>query len=119
MLIVGVTRPKVSGFRRAEIAVCVFSILIAVSLTLVGRAMTTKPEPDPSERETPAHSGGGTGTCASVRTGMSMQEVRTLLGTPSIDQNSEDTRGPGAHVMAFDDSRCIVHFIHEKVDQLE
>lgn len=104
-----------SGIRRIEIAVAVLSLALLGSMTHLGRTLTAAEQPEVTA-PTPS---GGTGTCASVRAGMSAAEVRSLLGTPSLEQKTEDARGPGAEVMVFDDSRCMVHLMDGVVDLIE
>lgn len=105
------------GFRRTEIAVILLSICLTGAMTFVRQALAT-PEPEPATTAAPS-GGGGTGTCASVRPGMKAAEVATLLGTPAIDQSAEDARGPGARVLVFEDSRCVVHLLNGAVDFVE
>lgn len=110
-------KTKGSRPRRGEIAVVVASLALAGSMAFV-RSATAEPEPEPAPVATPTRAG-GTGTCASVRRGMDVKKVRELLGEPTLDRAAEDSMGPGATVMVFDESRCIVHLIDGTVDQIE
>jgi hypothetical protein len=113
-------RPAKARLRPFEIAAGVFSLLLVGSMAHVGYAIdrANAPAPDAVSPSAPS-SGGGTGTCASIRIGMTTSQVTSLLGKPSLDQVTEDARGPGARVLVFDDSMCAVHLIHGVVDQIE
>ena len=114
-------RRESKGPRRFEIVVFVLSFLLMGSMTHAGRVMDRKPvveQTAPAEMA-PLNAKRGKGNCASVRLGMKTAQVKTLLGDPSLEQSSEDARGPGASVMLFDDSRCVVYLIHGTVDHIE
>jgi len=61
----------------------------------------------------------GSGSCASIQTGMSATDVATKLGKPDDVRNDEKTRGPGAATWIYRGSRCAVHILDERVEMVE
>lgn len=63
----------------------------------------------------PAHSG----SCASIQRDMSSAQVQKKLGEPDERRSDEETRGPGATIWLYRDSRCAVHLFDDKVEFIE
>jgi hypothetical protein len=61
---------------------------------------------------------GGNATCAAVAVGMSGADVKSKLGTPKV-LSEEDTRGPGAKLWFFKQSRCAVHMLDDTVEFID
>lgn len=59
------------------------------------------------------------GTCASLKVGMAAEQVKETLGPPDEDIAEEDTRGPGARMWRYRDSRCSVHLIENTVEFID
>jgi hypothetical protein len=59
------------------------------------------------------------GSCASLTTGMSATEVKSKMGDADETRSDEETRGPGATMMIYRDSRCAVHLLDDKVEFIE
>jgi hypothetical protein len=110
-------RPRTAGVRRFEIVVAITSVLFAIALTYLGSVIEARPKPEAKVETAPAST--ATGTCASIRQGMRSDQVTTLLGKPNVDKSAEDTRGPGARVMVFNETRCVVHLLDGKVEKIE
>jgi hypothetical protein len=56
------------------------------------------------------------GSCARISTGMSVDEVRKRMGEPNRSTPDEETRGPGAVTLHYEESRCAVHVFDGKVE---
>ena len=61
----------------------------------------------------------GSGTCATIREGMTAARVRELMRTPPRVVSEEDVRGPRAEALVYDDARCIVHMFKGRVVEIE
>jgi len=59
------------------------------------------------------------GSCASLSEGMSAAEVKSKLGDADETRSDEETRGPGATMLIYRDSRCAVHLLDDKIDLIE
>ncbi|HJT18780.1 MAG TPA: hypothetical protein VJ853_15390 [Thermoanaerobaculia bacterium] len=58
-------------------------------------------------------------SCATVERDMSAAKVQQRLGPPDEKKSDEETRGPGATIWIYRDSRCAVHMFDDKVDFTE
>ena len=58
-------------------------------------------------------------SCAMVERDMSAAKVQQRLGAPDEKKSDEETRGPGATIWIYRDSRCAVHLFDDKVDFIE
>ena len=56
------------------------------------------------------------GSCATIAPGMTAAEVKSRMGDADEVRSDEETRGPGAAVMIYRDSRCAVHLLDERVE---
>lgn len=56
------------------------------------------------------------GSCASIRTDMTGDQVRKKIGMPDEVRNDDKVRGPGSTVLIYKDLRCAVHLFEEKVE---
>ena len=59
------------------------------------------------------------GSCASLAPGMTAAEVKASMGEADETRSDEETRGPGASVMLYRDSRCAVHLLDDRVELIE
>ncbi len=55
-------------------------------------------------------------SCSSITEDTSAAEVKVKLGDPDAARSEEETRGPGAAVWVYRDSRCAVHILDGKVE---
>ncbi|HEX7152084.1 MAG TPA: hypothetical protein VF618_11410 [Thermoanaerobaculia bacterium] len=58
-------------------------------------------------------------SCASLKVGMTSAEVRDKMGDPDEVVAEDETRGPGAEMMIYRNSRCAVHVFNSKVDFID
>ena len=58
-------------------------------------------------------------TCASIAEGMTAADVRARMGEADETRSDEETRGPGASLMLYRDSRCAVHLLDGRVELIE
>lgn len=58
-------------------------------------------------------------SCASIAAGMTSAEVESKIGKPDRKVSEEETRGPGAQVFVYENSRCAVHLLDERVESVE
>ena len=56
------------------------------------------------------------GSCASIDQGMSVDDVKTKMGPPDETRAEEEIRGPGASILIYRGSRCVVHVFDGRVD---
>jgi hypothetical protein len=56
------------------------------------------------------------GSCATIESGMTLEQVKNRMGEPDRTKPDEETRGPGAVTLSYDGSRCSVHVFDEKVE---
>jgi hypothetical protein len=59
------------------------------------------------------------GSCASIARDMAATQVQKRLGEPDERKSDEETRGPGATIWIYRDSRCAVHLFDNKVEFIE
>ena len=58
-------------------------------------------------------------SCATIERDMPASKVQQRLGAPDETRSDEETRGPGATIWIYRDSRCAVHMFDDKVDFIE
>jgi len=58
-------------------------------------------------------------SCATIERDMTAAKVQQRLGAPDEKRSDEETRGPGATIWIYRDSRCAVHMFDDKVDFIE
>lgn len=58
-------------------------------------------------------------SCASIAAGMTASEVEAKIGKPDRKVSEEETRGPGAQAYVYENSRCAIHLLDEKVESVE
>jgi hypothetical protein len=54
--------------------------------------------------------------CRILETGMRAADLRKKMGEPDRIVPEEETRGPGSTVWVYNDSRCTVHLLQDKVE---
>jgi hypothetical protein len=59
------------------------------------------------------------GSCATLKTGMSAQEVTWAIGKADEVRNDEKMRGPGTETWLYRASRCSVHLLDGKVEVVD
>ncbi len=59
------------------------------------------------------------GSCSLVSTDMDAAVVKSKLGDPDEIKSDEATRGPGAAIWVYRDSRCAVHILDNKVEFID
>ncbi len=111
--------PK-SGMRSSERNLLASTILFA-ALWLVGfdarsllRSLPSRPRAEASVLARQ-----GSGSCATLARDMSAAQVQKRLGEPDEKKSDEETRGPGATIWIYRDSRCAVHLFDNKVEFIE
>ena len=58
-------------------------------------------------------------SCSTVSRDMTSAQVQQHLGAPDEKRSDEETRGPGATIWIYRDSRCAVHMFDDKVEFIE
>lgn len=111
--------PK-SGMRASERNLMVSTVLFA-ALWLAGFDARSLIRSFPSTPRAEASVLGRTssGSCASIARDMSAPQVQKRLGEPDERKSDEETRGPGATIWIYRDSRCAVHLFDNKVEFVE
>ncbi len=108
-----------TGLRSAERNLIVSSVLlVAVWLYTFGMPLmpaTAAHSADPSATAAKA----ATGSCASIDVGMNAAQVKERLGKADETRNDEATRGPGAAILIYRDSRCSIHLLDDKVELVD
>ena len=59
------------------------------------------------------------GSCSQVTNGMLSSVVKNKLGEPDEIRSDQETRGPGAAIWIYRDSRCAVHIFDDKVEFID
>ena len=57
--------------------------------------------------------------CGIIEPGTRAADLRKKMGEPDRIVPEEETRGPGSTVWVYNDSRCAVHLLQEKVEYAE
>lgn len=107
------------GMRRSEKILLASTLLFGASwLTLVDYRGLWKPKQDVATAAVvaPAQT---RGSCARIELGMTRAEVTARLGEPDATHADEETRGPGAAVLVYKQSRCAVHIFDNKVEFID
>jgi hypothetical protein len=119
ILVLAGGRGRGRGVGRSEVALVGMAVAVLLALTHLGAVVRRAPEG--GDRVQVSSSGGGTGsgTCASVREGMSSAQVVDLLGEPSLTRSAEDLLGPGARVLVYEESRCAAYLVDDVVEHVE
>jgi hypothetical protein len=105
-------RPATAALTRDERALLVMTLVLAVLWTAVAPPWSV----GVSLRSRDLGSPHG---CGAVRENLSATNVRELLGVPSRKVSEDDVRGPGAAAWVYDEQRCIVHLMGERVVAVE
>jgi hypothetical protein len=58
-------------------------------------------------------------SCASLEAGMTLDAVKKHLGAPDETRADEETRGPGATMLIYRNSRCAVHLLDDRVEFID
>ena len=108
------------GMRSSERNLLVSTVLFA-ALWLVGfdarSLLRSLPKTPRAEASMLARS--GSGSCATLTRDMTAAQVQKRLGEPDERKSDEETRGPGATIWIYRDSRCAVHLFDNKVEFIE
>ncbi|HKB79462.1 MAG TPA: hypothetical protein VKH35_07090 [Thermoanaerobaculia bacterium] len=116
VIVVAIVTPRAKrAWRRAETALVIstlvaggawYAILMYQPHPLVQQAAMTGAHPH-------------TGSCGTIKSGMSQSEVQQQLGKPDRIRTERETRGPAAEAWIYDDMRCAIHLYGSKVDSIE
>ncbi|MGN6184949.1 MAG: hypothetical protein ACTHQM_14990 [Thermoanaerobaculia bacterium] len=105
--------PK-KGMRQADRTLIVSSVILALAwMAQVDYSMLWKGDARATTASTVAVS---RGSCATLDTGMTVDQVKKRMGYPDRMTPDEETRGPGAVTLHYDGSRCSVHVFDGKVE---
>ncbi|HEX9162882.1 MAG TPA: hypothetical protein VF980_14350 [Thermoanaerobaculia bacterium] len=102
-----------SGLRAADTRLVVSSVILALAWIGVfssGHAAAA------NTTEAAMTTGKTHGSCAAVGTDMAANVVKQKVGDPDEIRSDEQTRGPGAVIWIYKDSRCAVHIVDDKVE---
>lgn len=58
-------------------------------------------------------------SCSSIEAGMSDDVTQAKMGKPDEIRSDEETRGPGAKIWIYRDSRCAVHMLDDRVEFID
>lgn len=109
--------PK-KGLRRSErILIISSAIAVLASLTLIDLRALWRPRAPVAQASASAST--SQGSCASIEAGMAESEVTKRLGPPTQRIVDEETRGPGAAVLLYKGSRCVVKVFEGRVEVVE
>jgi hypothetical protein len=109
--------PK-SGMRKSEMVLLVATLLVAVPW--VARIDFSSFRSESAVAASAAATTTTTrGSCATLDNGMTSAEVKSKMGQPDETLSNEETRGPGATMLVYRSSRCVVHLFDDKVDFIE
>ena len=91
-------------------------LMLIASVVLVGAWLWSAPaQPALSKAAAlPPHS--YKGSCASLEAGMTLDAVKKHMGAPDETRADEETRGPGATMLIYRNSRCAVHLLDGQVE---
>jgi hypothetical protein len=107
-----------SGIRTSERNLLISSALLGIVWIGLYRFNGTAKSGQLSAVEATAL-GTTSGSCSSVRTGMTSRDVQQRMGKPDEIRSEEDARGPGASILIYRGSRCAVHTLDERVDFID
>jgi hypothetical protein len=107
--------------RVTDFALMGSAAVFVVALTLAHMSTAPKQESAgaPAQASVVAKSSTARGSCNSVRRDMTTYQVEQNLGKADELRPDEETRGPGAVVWIYRDSRCAVHMFEDKVEFVE
>lgn len=109
-----------AGLRRSERNL-MFSTAILVAGWIVAFGFPPRSAAAGHVTEASAMAGGKTshGSCASIEVGMKVVAVKERLGTADETRTDEATRGPGAEILIYRDSRCAIHLLDGTVEFID
>ncbi|MGZ8811013.1 MAG: hypothetical protein ACXW29_07735, partial [Thermoanaerobaculia bacterium] len=109
------------GIRTIDLALMGSAAVFVVSLTLAHTSTAPKQESAGAHAQTSVVTKSSTprGSCNSIRREMAIYQVEQNLGKADDVRSDEETRGPGAVVWIYRDSRCAVHMVEDKVEFVE
>lgn len=117
MAIMSSERLPKRGMRGAEKRLLMSAAIFAVAITFIfapGLSTTSATRTEASLVITRSH-----GSCSSLETGMAADVAEGKLGKPDEIRSDEETRGPGAKIWIYRDSRCAVHIFDDKVEFID
>ncbi|HSP33928.1 MAG TPA: hypothetical protein VLU46_06400 [Thermoanaerobaculia bacterium] len=91
---------------------------LVLALAWIGVFSSGAPAPSPAGTAEAAvlHAKKPRGSCSSITGDMYAADVKSKLGEPDETRSEEETRGPGAAMWIYRDSRCAVHILDDKVE---
>lgn len=106
--------PK-KGMRSTDVRLIVSTAIFVIAWVAVFSSGPARSKTNPAAIvSTKTH-----GTCSSISTDMAAAVVKTKLGQPDEIRSDEETRGPGAAIWVYRDSRCAVHIFDERVEFID
>ncbi|HSP15032.1 MAG TPA: hypothetical protein VLV78_09790 [Thermoanaerobaculia bacterium] len=103
------------GLRSADLRMIISSAVFAVGWIGVFAGTSTAAKTNAAA----VVSGKSHGSCSQISTDMASSVVKKKLGDPDEVRSEEDTRGPGAAIWVYRDSRCAVHIFDNKVEFID
>jgi hypothetical protein len=100
------------GLRAADTRMLISTAVFAIAWIAVFATGTTTAQAN----QAAIVSGKSHGSCSQVSTDMAASVVRKKLGEPDEVRSDEETRGPGAAIWIYRDSRCAVHIFDNRVE---
>jgi hypothetical protein len=109
------------GMRATDLALMGSAAVFVVALTLAHLSTAPKQESAgaPAQASVVAKSSKPRGSCNSIHREMATYQVEQSLGKADDVRSDEETRGPGAVVWIYRDTRCAVHMFENKVEFVE
>jgi hypothetical protein len=96
-----------------------FSTVVLAAAWIATFGMTQSPSPaakSGSEASMVSGEKRTYGSCASIEAGMPASVVQARVGKPDETRDDAATRGPGASILIYRDSRCAVHLLDGRVE---
>lgn len=106
-----------TGIRSADRRLAISAAVLALTWTGVFSASTSAPKAAHAQASmagTTVHD-----SCSSIEEGISADVTWTKLGKPDEVRPDEETRGPGAKIWIYRQSRCAVHMLDDQVEFID
>jgi hypothetical protein len=104
-----------SGLSSAEKAFLGVNCLVALLLALFIHPTAAPVVAAAAAGPAPA----STDSCMAAESSTWGKEVKARLGEPTRVVSEEDTRGPGAAAWVFEQKRCVVHLLADRIESFE
>ena len=107
--------PK-KGIRSADRRLAFSAGVLAVAWTSIFAANNTVTQ---AHTEAAVVAKAARASCSSIDEGMGFDVVEDKLGKPDEVRSDEETRGPGAKIWIYRNSRCAVHMLDDQVEFID